>query len=58
MYIYSGKFDWPQYAVNENITIVFPGCLSPGDAVCGYWQWSVDSNGKEKANSCLVIDDL
>ncbi|KAI3616770.1 hypothetical protein WG66_004144 [Moniliophthora roreri] len=51
MYIYNSKLNWFQYAVNEDITIVFPAGFALNDPVSAYWQWSVDASGVEKANS-------
>ncbi|EUC55297.1 hypothetical protein RSOL_108030 [Rhizoctonia solani AG-3 Rhs1AP] len=51
MYVYVGKLNWFDYAKNECITIVFPAGFALKDPVCAYWQWTVDGQGTEKANS-------
>ncbi|QRV97879.1 kinase domain protein [Ceratobasidium sp. AG-Ba] len=51
MYVYVGKLDWPDYAINECITIVFPAGFTPNDPVCAYWQWTVDAQGQRKTIS-------
>lgn len=51
MYVYVGKLNWLEYAQNECITIVFPAGFALDDPVCAYWQWTVNSAGKEKANA-------
>jgi len=53
MYIYVGKLNWPYYAENELITVVFPAGFSLLDPVSAYWQWTVDASGNEKQNNVL-----
>ncbi|KAI0647978.1 hypothetical protein C8Q79DRAFT_542574 [Trametes meyenii] len=50
MYIFNGKFNWSEYAKNENITIVVPASFSLNDPICAYWQWTDDGEGHKKAN--------
>ena len=50
MYVYVGKLNWPKYAENECITIVFPAGFALKDPVCAYWQWTVDGAGVQKNN--------
>ncbi|KAI9764509.1 MAG: hypothetical protein M1839_005889 [Geoglossum umbratile] len=54
MYIYCGKLNWLQYAVNETFTVVFPSTFSKGDPVNAFWQWTVDKDGKKKTNNNYV----
>ncbi|KAG7096267.1 hypothetical protein E1B28_003715 [Marasmius oreades] len=49
MYIYNGKLNWYEYAVNETITVVFPAGFALNDPVCAFWQWTVDGAGNKKA---------
>lgn len=51
MYIYNGKMNWFNYAVNENFTIVMPSGFAVNAPICTFWQWTVDAKGKEKANT-------
>ena len=54
MFIYNGKFNWPDYASNETITIIFPAGFSLNDPVSAFWQWSVDPVINEKARASSV----
>lgn len=60
MYVYRGKFDWFEYAVNEAITIVFPTNLILGELVSAFWQWTIDDEGTEKVNVSYngIIDSV
>uniref|UniRef100_A0A0W0FRH0 Uncharacterized protein n=1 Tax=Moniliophthora roreri TaxID=221103 RepID=A0A0W0FRH0_MONRR len=54
MYIYGGKLNWFQTAVNENIIFVVPAGFALNDPICAYWQWTT------KVNVCSsgVIDSV
>ena len=54
MHIYYGKFAWFYYALNENIIMVFPSGFALHDPVYACWQWTVDAQGREKANRSFV----
>ncbi len=60
MYVYRGKFDWFEYAVNEAITVVFPTDLILGELVSAFWQWTKDSQGTQKVNTSSngIIDSV
>ncbi|EEB97796.1 hypothetical protein MPER_02814 [Moniliophthora perniciosa FA553] len=60
MYIYTGKLNWLQLAVNESITIVVPAGFALNDPICAYWQWTVTTQGQKKVNACFstVIDNV
>uniref|UniRef100_A0A0W0GBN7 Uncharacterized protein n=1 Tax=Moniliophthora roreri TaxID=221103 RepID=A0A0W0GBN7_MONRR len=60
MYIYGGKLNWGQFAVNENVIFVVPVGFALNDPVCAYWKWTVNGQGKPKTNICLsgVIDSV
>lgn len=52
MYIYYGKFNWLDKAINECFVIVFPAGLALNDPVSAYWQWTKsDTPGQNKINS-------
>ena len=42
MFIYNGKFNWGDQAVNETITVVFPASFAVNDPVSVFFQWSKD----------------
>ena len=54
MFIFNGKFDWSNNALNETITFVFPAGFALNDPVSAYWQWSVDAEGNSKSNVTQV----
>ncbi|TFK76111.1 hypothetical protein BDN72DRAFT_831549 [Pluteus cervinus] len=50
--VYTGKLNWFRFAVNEMITVVIPAGISDGAPCSLFYQWTVDSKGNVKANSC------
>ncbi|KAF7552133.1 hypothetical protein G7Z17_g4539 [Cylindrodendrum hubeiense] len=51
MLVYSGKLKWYHYGVDETFAIVLPSSpVRVGDVAHLFSQWTVDSNGVEKAN--------
>ena len=50
MFIFTGKFNYSPYALNESITFVVPGELAAGKPIWSFWQWTVNYAGIEKAN--------
>ncbi|RKL46664.1 hypothetical protein BFJ70_g3149 [Fusarium oxysporum] len=61
MFIYQGKFDWPEYADNETFTIIFPnGVVRANDPVYLFTQWTKDSHRvrKSKFFQTIVVSDV
>ncbi|KAF5703547.1 hypothetical protein FMUND_12949 [Fusarium mundagurra] len=61
MFIYQGKFDWPEYADNETFTIIFPhGVVRANDPVYLFTQWTKDWNRvrKSKFFQSIVVSDV
>ncbi|KAI0667597.1 hypothetical protein C8Q78DRAFT_312143 [Trametes maxima] len=54
MYVFNGKFNWLDYAENENITVVVPVGFALNDPICAYWQWTDDGEGNKKVNKSQV----
>ncbi|KAF8535219.1 hypothetical protein BDD12DRAFT_912923 [Trichophaea hybrida] len=52
MYVYRGKLNWSQFAVNDTLTIIFPGAFGHGEQVYAYWQWTKVVSGAKKVNEC------
>ncbi|KAI5889809.1 uncharacterized protein SCHCODRAFT_02635681 [Schizophyllum commune H4-8] len=50
MYVYNGKLNWYEYAVDECFTVVFPAGFALKDPVCAYWQWTQNAAGDIKQN--------
>ncbi|KLO88625.1 hypothetical protein CEK26_010332 [Fusarium fujikuroi] len=61
MFIYQGKFNWPEYADNETFTIIFPnGVVRANDPVYLFTQWTKDYNRvrKSKFFQTIVVSDV
>ncbi|KAH7265546.1 uncharacterized protein BKA55DRAFT_607531, partial [Fusarium redolens] len=61
MFIYQGKLNWYNYAVDETFTIIFPkGVVRANDPVYIFTQWTKDAAGVEKAKffQTIVVQDL
>ncbi|KAF8252064.1 hypothetical protein K440DRAFT_646976 [Wilcoxina mikolae CBS 423.85] len=52
MYVYRGKLNWYHHAVNDALTIIFPGGFGHGEQVYAYWQWTESGSGDKKVNVC------
>jgi hypothetical protein len=50
MYIYQGKFIHQRFAVNDMITIVFPGSVNVGEKAYAFWQWTTNWENVPKVN--------
>ncbi|KAF5677183.1 hypothetical protein FDENT_9265 [Fusarium denticulatum] len=61
MFIYQGKFNWPELADNETFTVIFPnGVVRANDPVYVFTQWTKDSNRvlKSKFFQTIVVSDV
>ncbi|KAI7759946.1 hypothetical protein LZL87_010368 [Fusarium oxysporum] len=61
MFIYQGKLNWYNYAVDETFTIIFPkGVVRANDPVYIFTQWTKDASGVEKAKffQTILVQDL
>ncbi|RKK72607.1 hypothetical protein BFJ69_g9923 [Fusarium oxysporum] len=61
MFIYQGKLNWYNYAVDETFTIIFPkGVVRANDPVYIFTQWTKDASGVEKAKffQTTLVQDL
>ncbi|KAF4945242.1 hypothetical protein FGADI_12102 [Fusarium gaditjirri] len=63
MFVYQGKFNWPepQLAENETFTIIFPnGVVHANDPVYLFTQWTKDSHRvrKSKFFQTIVVSDV
>ncbi|KAF5971032.1 hypothetical protein FCOIX_10055 [Fusarium coicis] len=61
MFIYQGKLNWYNYAVDETFTIIFPkGVVRANDPVYIYTQWTKDASGVEKSKffQTILVQDL
>ena len=61
MFIYNGKFNWGDQAVNETITVVFPASFAVNDPVSVFFQWSKDPvtgdhSGVAVSNVCFTFN--
>ncbi|KAK7447460.1 hypothetical protein VKT23_014169 [Stygiomarasmius scandens] len=54
MFIYNGKLNWFNYAVDECFTIVLPAGVALNDPVSAHWQWTVDASGNKKKNVSMT----
>jgi len=52
MYVYRGKLNWGNFAVNDALTIIFPGAFGHGEPVYACWQWTKITTGATKVNVC------
>jgi len=52
MYVYRGRLTWGTLAVNDALTIIFPGAFGHGEPVNAYWQWTKTTSGAERVNVC------
>jgi hypothetical protein len=52
MYVFRGKFTWGSFAVNDALTIIFPGAFGHGEPVYAYWQWTKITTGATRVNVC------
>ncbi|GBE80889.1 hypothetical protein SCP_0306090 [Sparassis crispa] len=48
--VYTGKFSWRNYAIDEMLTVIVPATFNGGDPICVYWQWMEDADGRKKIN--------
>ncbi|KAF5531756.1 hypothetical protein FMEXI_12809 [Fusarium mexicanum] len=61
MFIYQGKFNWPELADNETFTVIFPnGVVRANDPVYVFTQWTKDSSRvlKSKFFQTIVVSDV
>ncbi|KAG4258012.1 hypothetical protein FPRO03_02967 [Fusarium proliferatum] len=61
MFIYQGKLNWYNYAVDETFTIIFPkGVVRANDPIYIFTQWTKDASGIEKSKffQTILVQDL
>ncbi|THC93978.1 hypothetical protein EYZ11_006555 [Aspergillus tanneri] len=52
MFLYLGRLNYEKYAVNELISVIFPGEVAlNGEPAIAIWEWTTDAEGEQKSLS-------